>query len=269
VTNNFSEDELPYQIVKYVMIPLAYGLRIHDHDKYSRFVIGNGIDLLKGFYEYSDTLQTIMRRVVKQDSLTREKKLEEVYGKLFDKNSLKSEQEYDYYEAIEVFDKVVLLMNASGNIDDEPLVIEKLENDKSDTSLSLTDDSVEYDRPEVTLKSSNASWASNYGGHGASFLVTATLDNFDKPDNYIVDVAIVGTNANGSKFRTDGFDINNGKTGMAYAVKSGSIEEVVFFLLSDKDNPRPMPDLDKDTVNFYLKFRTGSEIYLPVHITQN
>jgi len=123
--------------------------------------------------------------------------------------------------------------------------------------------------PEVSLNNPHASWASNYGGHGASFLVETTVDNFEGVDNYILDAAIIGTNANGSEFRSDNFDINDNKPGTAYAIKSGAIEEVRFFLVSDKENHRPMPDLDRDTVKFYLKFRSGGEIELPIHIAQN
>lgn len=123
--------------------------------------------------------------------------------------------------------------------------------------------------PEVSLNSPYAWWASNYGGHGASFLVKVTIDNFEGADNYIVDAGIIGTNANGSEFRSDNFDIDNNKTGAAFAIKAGVIEEVRFFLLSDPSNHRPMPDLDRDTVKFYLKFRSGGEIMLPIHIRQN
>lgn len=123
--------------------------------------------------------------------------------------------------------------------------------------------------PEVSLNNPYATWASNYGGHGASFLVRATVDNFEGTDNYIIDAAIIGTNANGSEFRSDSFDIYNNKSGTAYALKAGAIEEIQFFLLSDKENHRPMPDLDRDTVKFYLKFRSGGEIILPIHIRQS
>lgn len=122
--------------------------------------------------------------------------------------------------------------------------------------------------PEVSLNNPYAVWASNYGGHGASFLIQTTIDNFEGTDNYILDAAILGTNANGTKFKSDNFDIDNNKTGTAYAIKAGAIEEVRFFLVSDKENHRPMPDLDRDTVKFYLKFRSGGEVILPIHIRQ-
>ncbi|MDK2899421.1 MAG: hypothetical protein PWQ10_608 [Patescibacteria group bacterium] len=125
------------------------------------------------------------------------------------------------------------------------------------------------DLPHVSLNNPYASWAANYGGHGASFLVETTIDNFEGADNYILDAAIIGTNANGTDFRSEGFDIENSKTNSAYALKAGAIEELRFFLVSEKGNHRPMPDLDRDTVKFYLKFRSGGEVMLPIHIRQN
>lgn len=114
----FSDRELSTQLVKFVLIPLAYGLRIKDSEDYTRFVDGEGVDILQKFYDKSDRLKTIIDRTPLGGGVANPRTtLEDIYNKLFDSNLSYDHENRYLHQSRETFRKTALLMNASGTID--------------------------------------------------------------------------------------------------------------------------------------------------------
>lgn len=117
----FSEHHHSSQLVKHVFIPFAYGLRIHNLNDYHNFVKGKGEDSLARFCEGTRMATRIVQRWEKVDGSSKESAVEEiikVYLKIT--TDLKEEGDsYDILESKENFERVVLLMNSSGAIDEE------------------------------------------------------------------------------------------------------------------------------------------------------
>jgi len=117
-TNMFVDDDYSHQLVKFVLIPLAYGLRIKSSDEYDKFVSGKSKALIQEFYHSSSTLE-ILSQKMKSDTDERqpEEVLIELYERVLDKKISQSRENYRYIEGGRTFKKVVLLMNAAGKID--------------------------------------------------------------------------------------------------------------------------------------------------------
>ena len=106
-------------IVKYVLIPLAYGLRISSSSDYSDFVKGKALELVVGFATESEIVRDIITR--DEDASAKEDPsgyLRDIYIKVVTKERPKNQNDYKLYRNIEVYHRVVLLMNASGPIDE-------------------------------------------------------------------------------------------------------------------------------------------------------
>jgi hypothetical protein len=117
-TEMFVDDNPSHQLVKYVLIPLAYGLRIKGNDDYDKFVAGKSEALIEEFYQSSNTLVTLVERITKgTEAQNPVEELKELYRKILTKSLSYTQDNYKYIESGETFRKVVLLMNASGKID--------------------------------------------------------------------------------------------------------------------------------------------------------
>lgn len=123
--------------------------------------------------------------------------------------------------------------------------------------------------PQAFLSEPEAVWASNYSGHGASFLVVVDVDNYGGRNDYIVEARIDGTNGNGTKFSTDRFTFENEQPNHPHSIAADEMQRIRVFMSHDYNNHRPMPDLDRDTVRFLLRFRSGKTIEMPIRIRQN
>ena len=114
-TDVFDNNLMAY-LVKYTFVPLAYGLRVIDLNRYDQFVRGDGIKDLIDYLHQSETLLSVLEHEIKNGDLDREKLLAESYGKLFADDSYNRES-YRETKAAQVFKRVVVLMNSSGTID--------------------------------------------------------------------------------------------------------------------------------------------------------
>lgn len=129
--------------------------------------------------------------------------------------------------------------------------------------------SVNKNAPKVFLVEQEAVWASNYGGHGASFLVVIALDNYGGKNDYVTNITIEGTNDNNTPFKTDSFTFEGEQPNHPYPIKADDMKNLRVFIASDHTNHRPMPDLDTDTVKLVVTFRSRKTTKLPIKIRQN
>jgi hypothetical protein len=119
--DRFSESHISGQLVKYVFIPLAYGLRIHNLDNYHDFVSGKGEEIIIRFCASSKSAIRIINRNATSSEQSRAAATDEMLT-LYRKISTGIREQgdnYDISESKEIFDRVVLLMNSSGVIDDD------------------------------------------------------------------------------------------------------------------------------------------------------
>lgn len=123
--------------------------------------------------------------------------------------------------------------------------------------------------PQVYLSEPEATWASNYGGYGASFRVVVAIDNYAGRNDYITSMRIEGTNADGTPFITDRFNIENEQPNHPHPIPADDMQILTIFLSLDHNNHRPMPDLDRDTISLAVEFRSGKTVLLPIHIRQS
>lgn len=123
--------------------------------------------------------------------------------------------------------------------------------------------------PQVFLSEKFATWASNYGGYGASFRAVISVDNYGGRNDYITEVKIVGTDGDGTPFETDEFTFEKEVRDHPHPIKADEMQTLTLFLGMDSANHRPMPDLDRDTVKLSLKFRSGKIVTLPIRIRPN
>jgi len=124
--DRFTIGNISAQLVKYVFIPFAYGLRIHNLDDYHSFVNGKGEDMLRLFCKSSNTaIRIINRSAASTDTARQEATDEMVLMYLKITTGLREDGDnYDIQESKNHFDRVVLLMNSSGVIDDDDGAIE-------------------------------------------------------------------------------------------------------------------------------------------------
>lgn len=116
---SFEEGNMSAQLVKYIFIPLAYGLRIHNLVDYKQFVIGKGVDALRMFCQSSELPTRIITKGSSANADAKKEAVEtivEIYTKLFSRPSHRDN--YEIAESALDFKRVVLLMNASGDIDE-------------------------------------------------------------------------------------------------------------------------------------------------------
>jgi len=123
--------------------------------------------------------------------------------------------------------------------------------------------------PQAFLSEPEATWASNYGGYGASFRIVVAVDNYGGKNDYITSIRIEGTNGDGTPFITDRFNIENEQPNHPYPIPADDMQILTAFISLDHNNHRPMPDLDRDTVSLAIEFRSGKTILLPVNIRQS
>lgn len=123
--------------------------------------------------------------------------------------------------------------------------------------------------PTASLNEPDMTWASNYSGYGASFRGVISIDNYGGGSNYITNVQLVGTNADGSQFTTDRFTFEGQQPNYPKSIAPDEMPVLTVFVSYDHQNHRPMPDLDRDTVKLILELRSGKVIELPVHIRQS
>lgn len=117
----FSEHHYSAQLVKYVFIPFAYGLRIQNLNDYHNFVKGKGEDLLTRFCEDTRIATRIAQRGEGLKNSGKESAVEEII-KVYLKVTADLKENgdsYDILESKENFKRVVLLMNSSGSIDEK------------------------------------------------------------------------------------------------------------------------------------------------------
>jgi hypothetical protein len=124
------------------------------------------------------------------------------------------------------------------------------------------------DAPQAFLSENYATWASNYSGHGASFRSVISIDNYGGKNDYITNVKLLGTNGNGTPFATDEFTFEREQKNRPHPIQTNEMQTLAVFLGSDSANHRPMPDLDRNTVNIEISFRSSKIITLPIHIRQ-
>jgi hypothetical protein len=124
--------------------------------------------------------------------------------------------------------------------------------------------------PSIQLVQDTAKWASNWSGFGASFEVIMSVDNYRGRSNYITNARILGTNADGSSFATDSVRFGyRGQPDHSYALAADVMDEVPVYVGLDRDNHRPMPDLDRDTTELEVTFRTGKVVRVPIKVVPN
>lgn len=123
--------------------------------------------------------------------------------------------------------------------------------------------------PQAFLSEQEAVWASNYSGHGASFLVVIDVDNYGGRNDYITEAKIEATNADGTPFNTDRFTFEKEQPNHPLSIAADEMQRLRVFMSLDYNNHRPMPDLDRDTAVLILRFRSGKTIELPIKIRQN
>ena len=134
---------------------------------------------------------------------------------------------------------------------------------------NFTPVSSDNEAPTVLLNEPEMTWASNYSGHGASFLGVLSVDNYGGSSNYITDIKLVGTNADGSPFTTDRFTFEGQEPNHPKSIAPDEMPVLRVFVSYDYQNHRPMPDLDRDTTRPITTFRSGKVIELPVRIRQS
>lgn len=124
---NRSPSNTSEQLVRYIFIPLAYGLRIHNIKDYSLFVQGRGASMLKEFCELSDLAGRIVSNNATDNSNDNPNdEVVKVYEKLFNTDLRMDNNRESYYisQSAEIFKQLTLLMNSSGMIDNAPQTTE-------------------------------------------------------------------------------------------------------------------------------------------------
>jgi hypothetical protein len=123
--------------------------------------------------------------------------------------------------------------------------------------------------PQAFLSQPEATWASNYGGYGASFRVVVDVDNYGGKNDYITDAKMKGTNANGTSYSTDRFTFEREQMNQPHSIAADEMQRLAVFVSDDYESHRAMPDLDRDTVSLLLRFRSGKALELPIKIRQS
>lgn len=119
-TSGFDDQNVSSAFVKYILIPLAYGLRVTDATFYSDLVNGKAKSFLLEFYNHSDLVRSIVERderIGKSEDPAGE--IIKMYERIVNNEKSTDDSDYDLYRSTEVYHRVVLLMNASGVIDEE------------------------------------------------------------------------------------------------------------------------------------------------------
>lgn len=115
-TGNF--EGAPDHFVKYILVPLAYGLRVKNFSDYDKLIKGRGEDILMGYYKSSDDIPEWMARLLKDSSKNPEEEMKKLYTKINSPTSY-SREDYHIESASQTFKQVITLMKSTGFIDEK------------------------------------------------------------------------------------------------------------------------------------------------------
>jgi hypothetical protein len=124
----------------------------------------------------------------------------------------------------------------------------------------------EYEEPEpslprVTLVESSCGWA-NWGGpgQGSGFRYRIRIDNYGRSADYVTNIRIETKDDQDNPWTTTHFKFDEIEVDEALAVGMGEMADVSFFATDQLGvMQRQFPDLDIDTVNIVLTWRSVAE----------
>ena len=111
-------DSGPDNFVKYILVPLAYGLRVKNFSDYEKLIKGQGESILMSYCKSSDYVPDLMVRIVNDDSKNPEEEIKKLYTKINSPTSY-SRDDYHIESASQTFKQVTTLMKSTGFIDEK------------------------------------------------------------------------------------------------------------------------------------------------------
>lgn len=120
--------------------------------------------------------------------------------------------------------------------------------------------------PKVVFIEEHVKWA-NWGLQGGAFCgfrAAVSLDNYRGESDYITDVSLHATDADGNPWQTSQYRINETAHNKLFAVPPDTMTELTIFLSDSPSPARRMPDLDRDSARIVFTFRSGKQEILQV-----